>query len=482
MEAAIRWRDWLAVVGLALTVSGAQCGHDGASDQSSEESASSEAPVRESPEGEGTEGAGSEEDRSAEGSAREEGEVRRADVERIENAGVDRSALEKLVRDNTGFGLSLYSELRGDRSGQNLVFAPYNLSQVLAMVLPGAGGATASEMREALQFRLADSKLHGAFSMLDSALQSRKSGGSRKPRGEEDDEPSDVLRTANALWAQEKLSLQEPFLETLAKYYGTGVHSVDFEDAPQRAREEVNQWAADRTNDKIRDLLPSGSVDERTRLILTAAVYFRGRWEAAFDEERTEEREFTSLSGETSAVPMMRQELRRGYRYASGSKYVAVELPYVSGAYSMVVIVPDEGAFGEVESNLDAGFVQSVFEDLQGASVDLSLPKFELSTQFSAASALRKLGMKTAFQNSADFSGMTEETDLAVDDILHEAYVSVDEEGTEAAAASAAAMRTTSLSPSDPEWRTVTVDRPFLFALRHTGTDTVLFLGRVVSI
>jgi serpin B len=346
------------------------------------------------------------------------------------------------------------------------------------MTLAGARGETESEMREALQFQLEEPELHEAFNALDSALVSAGSGAKKRP-GEE---KPDTLQTANGLWAQRGYAMREPFLTTLAEHYGAGVRPVDFESASEEARSQINEWAADRTNDKIKNLLPSGAVHSRTRLILTAAIYFRAGWDSTFDEEDTKEEEFQNLSGDAATVEMMHQKLRKGYRFASGSDYRAVELPYGSGAFSMVVVVPDEGSFSDVESNLDAEFAQSLFESLERKAVDLALPKFELSGRFSAASALGELGMEKPFQQEADFSRMSEQTDLMINDVVHEAYVSVDEEGTEAAAASAPVMIGTSMPAGEPDYEEVTVDRPFLFMLRHTETDSVLFFGRVVDL
>lgn len=475
MRTNLDWKTWMAVACLAALVAGAQCGHDSANDQSSEEKATSESTAE-------PEESSDEDEQGAPAPSEEESDMERADVQRIANPDVERSALETLVADNTAFGLELFQALRDPESEENLFFAPYNLSHVLAMTLTGARGETRAEMRDALQFELEDPQLHAAFNMLDAALVSAGSEQKKGPGDEESEEKPDVLQTANGLWAQKGFALREPFLETLAKHYGTGVRPVDFANASEEARKRINEWAANQTNDKIQDLLPSGAVDARTRLILTAAIYFRASWESTFDEEDTEENDFENLSGETATVEMMHQKLRKGYRFASGSNYKAVELPYASGAFSMVVILPDEGAFSDVESKLDAEFTDSVFESLEGEAVALALPKFELSGRFSASSALGKLGMKRPFQQDADFAGMTEETDLMIDDVLHEAYVSVDEEGTEAAAASATVMRATSMPAGEPEYREVTVDRPFLFMIRHTGTDSVLFLGRVVDL
>jgi len=472
----VRWCEWVAVVGLALLVGAAQCGHDeangdeGASTQTTAEEAESSGD-------EESEGAAGESERT--GQQTEDG-MMRSDKQRISNPDVDASTVEALAADNAAFGLDLYGELKDRKSGQNLFYSPYNLSHVMAMAYGGARGETASQMKQTLRWELSDDRLHPAFNMLDAILQKEVPRRTGNKGG--DEEATDALETANGVWSQHELGLKDAYLDLLASHYGTGIHPVDFREAPEKARTAINDWAEDRTHGKIDDLMPEGSVHPQTRMVLTAAIYFRGQWSSTFDEKKTAEEAFTNLSGGEATVEMMHQKVRRGWSYLEGNNYQAVELPYGRGAYGMVVIVPGAGELEAVESALDAEFVQTIFDDLEGTAVDLKLPKFELSAELSAKKALTSLGMTTAFTKEADFRGMTADEQIFVDDVLHKAWVSVDEKGTEAAAASAAAMRATSLQPGEPEWKSVRVDRPFLFMIRHTDTDAVLFAGRVVSL
>lgn len=372
------------------------------------------------------------------------------------------------------FGLDLYQTLADESGRGNLVFSPASIVTALAMTYAGAAGATAEEMATTLHFTLEGDALHQAFNSLDVALESR----SLQQKNEEGKEEGVLIKTANSLWGQKDMVFEPAFLDTLAAYYGAGMRLVDYKNAAEQARQAINGWVAEETNDKITDLIPEGALNSLTRLVLANAVYLDATWLSQFNPDLTTEGPFTTLTGDQVTTPMMTQTFR--FPYAKGEGWQAVELPYVGGQVAMTVIVPDAGRFAEVEGRLGEGLLDEVCGSLaEGPDVDLTLPKFEFRTQAGLSSALTALGMETAFDpERADFSNMTKDEPLYIDDVVHEAYIAVDEEGTEAAAATAVILATAS-APLDVVQ--LVVDRPFIFALRDLETGALLFFGRVTD-
>lgn len=367
------------------------------------------------------------------------------------------------------FAVDLYLALaEGD---ENIVFSPYSAAIALAMTRNGAAGRTASEMDAVLHADLAGD-LNAGFNATDQAL-------STVP-GEYDigaDEPVVVeLSTANQLWGQEGFGFRSEFLDSLAANYGAGMRLVDYVEATEDARQTINGWVSDETRERIPELLQEGVLTRDTRLVLTNAIYMKAQWLVPFFEDSTADGRFTTLGGGEVTVPMMR--LSEDLQYASGDGYQAVVLPYAGEQLSMLVVVPDEGSFDFVEARI-GDVVGEVDGSLTRPQVMLEFPRFEFRTQAALKQILIDLGMPTAFSDAADFSGMTDEAQLSIQDVVHEAFISVDEDGTEAAAATAMIMHTTSMPLDPPEPIELTVDRPFLFLIRHDETGAVLFMGRV---
>ncbi|MFC7156128.1 serpin family protein [Halomarina halobia] len=384
-----------------------------------------------------------------------------------------RSDVDVLVAGNAEFACDLLAELRGEEPDSNQFASPHSVSVALAMTWAGARGQTERQMADALRFELDQEALHPAFNAL---------GRSIVPDGETDDgETPFRLETANALWGLADYPYREPFLETLAAHYGAGMHTVDFVRDPEGARTRINEWVSARTEGKIPELFPEDSFDELTRLVLTNAVYFRATWAKTFDPDATGDAPFTALDGSSSNVPTMRQSDRFPYAEADGVQ--VVELPYVGGEVGMAVILPPTGEFEGFEASLDGARLRSLFDSLEETDGTVALPRFTYRSSFSLPETLRALGMPVAFdRRRADFGGMVDleaaGENVYVDDVVHEAFVAVDEEGTEAAAATGVEMGATS-APADPF--EMIVDRPFYFAIRHRRTGAVLFLGRVVD-
>lgn len=364
------------------------------------------------------------------------------------------------------FGTDLYA-LMATGDG-NVVFSPASIVTALAMTYAGARSVTAEEMAAVLHVDLDDPAFHAAMNALDQALESRSftSGDDRVQ-----------LSVANSLWGQKGLAFETPFLDVLAQDYGSGMRLVDFVTEAEKARIRINEWVANQTNDKITDLIPAGALNSLTRLVLVNAVYLDATWESQFDPNDTYDGTFTTLAGSAVEVPLMHQTSAFGY--SRGDGWQSVQLPYSGGKLAMLLIVPDEGRFGEVEGLLGSGLTSDTVSDLTMTTVALTLPKFTFRTQAQLGQSLKTLGMPAAFDpTGADFSGMTTEEQLFIDEVIHEAYIAVDEEGTEAAAATAVVMRAGSAPQVDV---TLTIDRPFIFALRDTETGALLFLGRVAD-
>jgi serpin B len=372
------------------------------------------------------------------------------------------------------FGADLYAVLAKSAGNGNLVFSPASIEIALAMTYAGANGETAAEMAKVLHFALQGDALHQSFNGLDTLLESRSWQG----KSEEGKDEGVLVKTANSLWGQNDLTFEQLFLDTLARDYGAGMRLVDYKTAAEDARKTINAWVADQTENKIEDLVPEGALDALTRLVLVNAVYLDATWASQFDKDATRDGSFTTLAGATVTTPMMNQTA--SFAYAKGDGWQAVELPYAHDELAMLLIVPDQGRFADVEAQLKTGLISQAAGALTNdGEVSLSMPKFEFRTQAALADALKSLGMQKAFDaNSADFSGMTLKETLYVSDVIHEAYIAVDEEGTEAAAATAVIMRETAM-PMEP--LQLTIDRPFLFALRDKDTGAVLFLGRVTD-
>jgi serpin B len=365
------------------------------------------------------------------------------------------------------FGADLYGVLAAGDG--NLVVSPASIILALAMTYAGAEGVTAEEMATALHFRLDDESLHEAFNALDALVESRSF------EGPEDD--GVLVSTANSLWGQQGLPFEKAFLDTLAVNYGAGMRLVDFTTAAEDARLAINEWVAGETNDKITDLIPAGMLNALTRLVLVNAVYLDATWASQFDPENTSDGSFFLTDGAEVTVPLMTQSA--SFSFGTGPGWRAVQLPYLRNELGMLLIVPDEGRFSEIEATLDSGLIARVAEGLARIEVALTMPKFEFRTQTGLNPALRELGMATAFDGgTADFSGMTTAERLFISDIIHEAYIAVDEEGTEAAAATAVVMGATAAPLESVQ---LTIDRPFLFALRDLETGALLFLGRVMD-
>jgi serpin B len=388
----------------------------------------------------------------------------RADIPRASAAPADAAAAGGAI---SAFGLDLY---RAVAKGQtNVVLSPTSIALALAMARAGARGQTAAEM-DAVMHGLATDDNAPWLNALDQALATRS--GTFK-----DDSGQDLavkLRIANAPFAQQGMPLEKAYLEALASRYGAGLRLVDYVTATEAARKQINGWVDGETEHRIPELLAPGVLTPDSRLTLVNAIYLKAPWQTAFSAEATKPGAFTRADGSTVEVPMMATSAVM--RHAAGAGWRAVEIPYIGGSLAMTVIVPDDLA--AFEQALTAEQLTSITAALAETQVALTLPKFSIETKAELADILSALGMPSAFDDQADFSGITTAEKLEISNVIHQANIDVDEKGTEAAAATAVVMRALS-APAEPV--TVRVDRPFLFALRDVPTGAILFLGRVAD-
>lgn len=393
-------------------------------------------------------------------------DVVKSDKPRVTVPDTTDAELKTLVSGNSAFAFDLYKSLK-TKDG-NLFYSPYSLSTALAMTHAGAHTETEKQMAATLHFDLTQARLHPAFDRLDLELGKR----GQDLKGNE----TFKLNNVNAIWGQKDYKFQAAYLDTIAQYYGAGLRVLDFKQSPDASRVTINDWVSGRTNNKIKDLIPQGVIDTLTRLVLTNAIYFNATWDNPFKKETTKDGQFNLLYGSSVIVPMMRQSA--SFNYTAGDNYQAVELPYSGKELSMVILVPKSGQFAALENSLNATQMSAVINSLKTSYVALTMPKFKYDSSFSLKGTLSAMGMPVAFTDAADFSGMTGNRELVIKEVVHKAYVAVDEAGTEAAAASGVIIGVTSAPPTPVE---LTVDRPFIFLIRDIKTGTILFLGRVMN-
>jgi serpin B len=391
------------------------------------------------------------------------GTLAASDIERDTDPGVSVEAQRRLVTDQTSFAIDVYRQLglQLGESEDNLFFSPLGIQLTMAMVYGGARGATEVQMAEALHFGLPQESLHPALNWLDSTLQSRDGDGNFR------------LNIVNATFGQEGQTFLDSYLDLLASNYGAGMSLLDFEREPEPAREAINDWVARRTERKIPELLPEGSIDPMTVMVLVNAMYFKAAWLEPFSERSTQSAVFHAAGGDVTVSMMHGQP--GGASYARGDGYQAVALPYLGKAFDMVIVMPDDERFDELESALDGEQLAGILDSLRPARIALAMPRFEIRTRAPMNRILQELGMADAFSAAADFSGITGRRNVYLSMVQHEAFVHVDEAGTEAAAATAAVVDLVSLPMP------VVLDRPFLFLIRDIETGTILFLGRLAN-
>jgi len=394
----------------------------------------------------------------------------RSSLQRLQTPDASPEEIAALASGNTDFAIELYRRI-GSTTRKNIFFSPFSIVQASSMAYAGARGATASQMAAALHFSLSADRHHSAFNALDLKLRANC-----LDPGDPQNKLLDLI-LANALWSQKGYALESAFLDILALHYDAGLNLLDFLADPETARLTINRWVSNQTSGKIADLLQPGSIATSTRLVLTNAIYFKAAWESPFDAEETRTGTFHRLDGISATVSMMNQTWNTRYARLDGCQ--TLELPYEGGTYSLLLILPDEGNFAGICDDFTGGELARIREALTDHQVELSLPKFRVDFPLSLKPFLTSMGMSAAFDpDQADFSGIIGRRELFVGDVVHRAFVGVDEKGTEAAAATAVIFYETSFQ--NPV--RLLVDRPFLFLIQDRETGTILFLGQITEL
>jgi len=384
----------------------------------------------------------------------------------VPTPGPEDNWIQPLVSGNNAFALEMYAKLKnGDKE---LFFSPYSISTAFGMVYAGARGRTAEQIAAAMHYGMPPDRLHPAFQSLAGQLNVK-------------DAPYE-LSVANALWGKKGYNFLSEFLDLTSKYYGAGLREVDFA-ANVEAAKTINTWVEDQTKQKIKDLISPDMLDAMTRLVLTNAIYFKGTWASPFEKRWTQDEPFILLDGREVIVPMMQNS--EMLRYTENNFMQAVMLPYKGDALSMLVMLPKKAqGLDEVEGQLTTQRLGEWRRNMRLVQVELAIPRFKMTSQFSLNDALKALGMADAFSDNpavADFSGMNGRTDLYISDAIHKAYVDVNEEGTEAAAATAVVMGLTAM-PQEPRKPVVfRADHPFVFFIIDIRNGSILFIGRVTG-
>lgn len=376
-------------------------------------------------------------------------------------AAADNAAL---VASNNAFACDLYGQLSAQPG--NVFLSPYSISTALAMTYGGARGETAMQMAKVLHFGERNEAVHPSFAGFQGGLNAIQQKGDIQ------------LAIANSLWPQQGYAFLPAFTQLCQTHYQATPTPVDFATHTDEARETINQWVSEKTNGKIQKLFKPGALDPATRLALVNAIYFKGNWAEKFDPKQTRKEAFHLADGKTSQAELMHATNR--VLYAETPELKMIGLPYAGNALSMLVFLPRKAdGLAAFEAKLSTQNLAEWSKSLRQKEVSYWLPKFKMTSQFALGSTLSKMGMADAFDASkADFSGMNGKRDLFIGAVVHKAFVEVNEEGTEAAAATGIGIGVTSIPAEPPVFR---ADHPFLFAIRDNKSGSLLFLGRVVN-
>ncbi|XP_014796462.1 PREDICTED: serpin B6-like [Calidris pugnax] len=378
--------------------------------------------------------------------------------------------MESLCAANTTFALDLLRKLCEEKSGQNVFFSPFSISSALSMILLGSKGNTEAQIAKVLSLNKSEDAHNGYQSLLSEI---------------NDPNTKYILRTANRLYGEKTFEFLSSFIESSQKLYHAGLEQTDFVNASEDCRKQINGWVEERTEGRIQNLLAEGILNSLTRLVLVNAIYFKGNWEEQFNKESTTERPFHINKNETKPVQMMFKKARFNMTYIGDLQTKILELPYVGNELSMIILLPN--AIEDESTGLESLQRELTYEKLidwinpemmDSTEVRVSLPRFKLEEDYDLKPLLSSMGMPDAFDlKKADFSGMSAGNELVLSEVVHKSFVEVNEEGTEAAAATAGVMmlRCAMIVPE------FTADHPFLFFIRHNKTSSILFCGRFCS-
>ncbi|NHB69421.1 serpin family protein [Perlabentimonas gracilis] len=360
------------------------------------------------------------------------------------------------------FALSMYKQF-AQADNDNVFFSPISISMALGMTYAGADGETKKQISEVLNFPYNDKNFHAQMGQLQSNLLDKQSEGVD-------------IALANQLWAENSYRFKCRYLRTTQKLYNSPVKRLDFSGNPNASRIEINQWVEELTRDRIKDLLPDGSISSLTKMVLTNAIYFKGQWDKKFEAENTRDDIFTTLEGKQVKTPMM--NAKEKFNVYQGDGISLLELPYQGNDFSMLVLLPNEDrSIGEIERGLSVDNLNEYISKLSEKEVQLMFPKFKFDAEYQLKPVLSDMGMPIAFSNAANLSRMSRSNDLKIDEVFHKAFVEVSEEGTEAAAATAVVIVLKSITMPVEFF----ANRPFIFIIRENKDGNILFMGRVTN-
>jgi serpin B len=386
-------------------------------------------------------------------------------------ASVQASDTKSLVEGNTAFALDLYARLSG--APGNLFFSPYSISTCLAMTYAGARGDTETQMGRVLHFSKGEARLHSSFGELQRQLDD-----AAKQKGIQMD-------IANALWAQKGHHFLPAFMKIAKNDYQANANQADFKTSDASAdavRREINRWVAQKTQDKIQDILSPGDVNRAVKLVLANAIYFKGIWARPFEKAATTTQPF-HLSTSSQADTLLMHHFD-DVRYTGNIDFQAVELPYSGDDLSMVILLPRQiDALGRLEQQLSPAFLARLLAQMKKQNVEIFLPRFKLESRFELNDTLAEMGMPDAFSPwKADFSGINGiRQDLYIFGVYHKAWAEVTEEGTEAAAATVVVLGDEAVAKPPPSPPVFRADHPFIFLIRDTRSGSLLFVGRLAD-
>jgi serpin B len=372
-----------------------------------------------------------------------------------------------VVESNNKFAFKLFHQVQGGTIG-NQFYSPFSISTAMAMVYAGARNETALQMSQTMNCQPND-KFHSDYKHLLFKLHEGTEGKIK-------------LNIANGLWAQKDFKFQESYFDVVKSNYASELKNVDFRNNADReaTRNEINTWVEKNTNDKIRNILSQRDLNALTRLVLVNAIYFYGDWANPFEKESTKPKPFSLVDGTETMVPFMNQQGR--YNYYEDSKIQVIEIPYKESKASMVIFLPKiKDGISEFAKSLDDKYYQEIIGSLLSTDVRVSLPKFKMDLQLELSNTLSQMGMPIAFsQDGADFSGMTGSRDLYISKVIHQAFINVDEKGTEAAAATVVTM-SLMMAPQHVEPKYFNADHPFVFLIKDNTTGSILFMGKIIK-
>lgn len=386
---------------------------------------------------------------------------------RADDTGWTVEGVIELADANNQFAFDLYEKLNEAESG-NIFFSPYSITSSGAMVYEGARGQTADEMRKVFGYPADDTMRRSASAHIYNTINTPKK--------------AYRLHTANALWSEQTYDFLPEYIDLAKDYFGATVKNMDFIGDPDGSEAEINDWVEQQTNGRIKDILSPGSIEPLTRLIVTNAIYFKGDWKHQFDKDETKKDDFRTATEQTVQVDMMHfSDDDIDFNYTETDSLQMLELPYKGDDLSMILLLPKEDngvTLADIESELSASMFSVLRNDMMSENVRIWMPKFEFDTKYDLEQTLIEMGMPTAFTSpGADFSGMDGTRELFIGKVVHQAFVKVDEEGTEAAAATAWGV----VGAAIPKYKEFRADHPFIFIIQQCDTGNILFLGRVVD-